>query len=222
MPGALVRASWGGGGKTVFQSVAARTDSSGRFLLEGLDPVADLSLTALSDGRSSGAAQTVRAGPDMEVKLEVRRSNTVLLAGRVLDSSRKPIAGAEVRLRSQTRASQGQVWRIDAVVFGEQNVLHTDQNGRFQTPIGVPTGLEYEAVITAPDTKPGRTGWLKAGGGAATEFPDLRCTASGQSMALFATGRDGPSRGPRFRNRVMGRFAHARSLTRRDDFDFRA
>jgi hypothetical protein len=172
VPGALVRASWGGD-RTMLQSVAVRTDSSGRFLLEGLDPLADLRITAESDGRSSGSAQTARAGPDKEAKLEVKRSNNVLLAGRVLDSSQKAVAGADVRLRSQTRGSKGQVWRTDVVVFADQNVLHTDQNGRFQTPIGVPAGLEYEAAITAPDTTPGRTGWIKTGGSAAREFPEL-------------------------------------------------
>ncbi len=50
--GALVRASWGSGG-TMLQSVAVRTDTSGRFLLDGLDPLADLQLTAESDDRSS-------------------------------------------------------------------------------------------------------------------------------------------------------------------------
>ncbi len=57
--GALVRASWGGD-ENVLQSVAVRTDSSGRYLLEGLDPLVDLRLTAETDGRSSGAAVTAR------------------------------------------------------------------------------------------------------------------------------------------------------------------
>ena len=61
--GALVRASWGGD-KNVLQSVAVRTDSSGHFLLEGLDPLADLRLTAESIGRQLGAAVTARVAPE--------------------------------------------------------------------------------------------------------------------------------------------------------------
>ena len=78
--GALVRASWGGDGQ-VLQSVAVRTDSSGRYLLEGLDPLVDLRLTAESDGRSSGAAVTARVSGDHQVKLTVSRANTVVLSG---------------------------------------------------------------------------------------------------------------------------------------------
>ncbi len=170
--GALVRASWGGD-KNVLQSVAVRTDSGGNFLLEGLDPLADLRVTAESAGRSSGAAQTARAGPQNEVKLVVSGSNAVLLGGRVFDNAGKPVEGAEVRLRSQTRGSQGNPWRTDPVVFGDRSVLLTDHEGRFQTPDAVPAGLEYEATVTAPDAPPGRTGWLKTGGSRTAAFPDF-------------------------------------------------
>jgi Carboxypeptidase regulatory-like domain len=90
--GALVRASWGGK-EQVLQSVAVRTDSSGNFLLEGLDPLADLRLTAESTGRFSGATLTARAGPEKKVKLVVSQANTVMLTGRVVDSSGKPVEG---------------------------------------------------------------------------------------------------------------------------------
>jgi hypothetical protein len=172
VPGALVRASWGGDNR-VMQSVAVRTDSSGRFLLEGLDPQTDLRLTAESDGRSSGDAQTVRAVPAQEAKLIVSRSNTVVLSGRVLDSAGKPVERALVRLRSQTRGSQGQVWRTDPVVFGDRDVLRTDKDGRFQTKSGLPSGLEYEATVTASKAAPGRTGWLKTAQGPTAAFGDV-------------------------------------------------
>jgi Carboxypeptidase regulatory-like domain len=171
--GALVRASWGGD-KNVLQSVAVRADSNGSFLLEGLDPLADLRLTAESDGRSSGPAQMERAGPEKVVKLVVSRANSILLAGRVLDSAGEPVVGAEVRLRSQSRGPQGQVWRFDPVaVFGERGVVRTDKDGRFQGPSAVPAGVEYEATITARNAPPVRTGWLKTTGGPKAEFADV-------------------------------------------------
>ena len=172
VPGALVRASWGGQ-KNVLQSVAVRTDSSGNFLLEGLDPLEDLRVTAESDGRSSGAAQTARAGPEKTAKLTVSPANTVLLTGRVLDSAGNPVDGAQVRLHSQTRGPQGNVWRADPVVFGDRSVLRTDKEGRFQTPSKVPSGPEYEATVTARGAPPGRTGWLKTSGGPAAGFADV-------------------------------------------------
>ncbi len=204
--GALVRASWGGK-DNILQSVAVRTDSVGGFLLDGLDPVADLRLTACSDGRYSGAAQIARAGPDKAVKLMVTPSHTVMLRGRVLDSAGKPVPGARVRIRSQTRHTEGQVWRVDPVSFGERTALETDNDGRFQTPFGVPVGLEYEAMVTAPQSPPGRTAWLKTGGNATADFSEVvldrirsihgtvqdRTGAPVEGVTVFQSG-DGPIR----------------------------
>ncbi len=170
--GALVRGSWGGG-RTILQSVAVRTDSSGHFLLEGLDPLADLRLEAESAGRSSGPPSTARAGPGKEVKLVLSPSNNVVLSGRVLDSSGKPVEGAEVRLRSQTRSSDGHAWRTDPMSIANGHALHTDKDGRFTTESGMPAGREYEATITASGARPGRTGWLKVDRGQTVAFADL-------------------------------------------------
>ncbi|MFI5457341.1 MAG: carboxypeptidase regulatory-like domain-containing protein [Isosphaerales bacterium] len=188
--GALVRASWGGE-NTVHQSVAARTDTGGSFRLEGLDPLADLKLTAESDGLSSGATQTARAGPEKHVELVARRSNTVQLAGRVVDAAGTPIRGAEVRLRSQTRYLQGQVWRVDPIVFSDRNALTTDSDGRYQTPCGVPAGVEYEATVTTRDMPSGRTAWLKPGHGPTASFSDvvLHRLRSAQGVVHDSQGR---------------------------------
>ncbi len=172
VPGALVRATWGGKG-TVLQSVAARTYSNGTFLLEGLDPLADLHLTAQAEGRSTVSPQIARAGADKPVKLVVSQAAAVALAGRVVDSSGKPIAGAHVRIRSQTRIPTGEVWRIDPVVEGVGDALRTDAGGRFRTPHGVPSSLEYEAVAITRGMRPGRTAWIKPTGGATAEFPAI-------------------------------------------------
>ena len=55
--GALVRATWGGK-DIITQFVAARTGPTGAFVLEGLDPLADLRLTAEADGFCTAAPQT--------------------------------------------------------------------------------------------------------------------------------------------------------------------
>ena len=122
----------GAGQRHILQSVAVRTDSSGSFLLEGLDPAGRPPAHGRVDGRFSGAAQTARAGPEKKVKLVVSPANTVMLAGRVVDSSGKPVEGAEVRIRSQTRHTQGQVWRVDPVFadFGERRILRRLSHGQ--------------------------------------------------------------------------------------------
>jgi hypothetical protein len=172
LAGALVRASWGGSG-TILQTVAVRTDSSGTFLLDGLDPRADLALTAQAEGLATAAPQSARADGVKEVKLTVGRSNSVVLAGRVLDRSGKPVPGAEVRIRSQTRGPEGRMWRIDPVDLGAGNALLTDAQGRFRTPHGIPRDGEYEASVRAAGISPGCTAWIKPGPGPAAAFNDL-------------------------------------------------
>ncbi|MGO9467664.1 MAG: carboxypeptidase regulatory-like domain-containing protein [Isosphaeraceae bacterium] len=170
--GALVRATWDGK-EVITQSVAARTGPSGTFLLDGLDPLADLRLTAEADGLATTAPQTARARAGRPVKLVVSRANTVVLAGRVVDTSGKPIPGAEVSIQSQTRTSEGQVWRVDPIVYDDRDLLITDNNGRFQTPYGVPKDLEYEARVRVAGMRPGRTVWLKPGAAPTAVFGDL-------------------------------------------------
>jgi Carboxypeptidase regulatory-like domain len=170
--GALVRASWGGK-NTVLQSVAARTDPSGTFRLDGLDPLADLRLTAESNGLATAAPQSARAGADKPVKLVVSRANTVVLAGRVVDTAGKPVERAEVRIRSQTRTTEGQVWRIEPVGFDDRNALRTDAEGRFRTPDGVAYGVEYEASIRSQGMLPSQTVWLKPSRGEKAVFADV-------------------------------------------------
>jgi hypothetical protein len=172
VPGALVRASWGGK-DVVTQSVAARTGPSGTFLLEGLDPLADLRLTAEANGLATTAPQTARARADQPVKLAVSRANSVVLSGRVVDTSGKPIPGAEVSIHSHSRTAQGQVWRVDPIVWADRDSLTTDADGRFQTPYGVPRDRAYEAQARVAGTTPGRTVWLEPRKSSIAVFSDL-------------------------------------------------
>jgi hypothetical protein len=164
--GALVRGSWGGK-ETIIQLVASRTGPSGEFVLEGLDPLADLRLTAEAHGRATAAPQTARAKNDQPVKLVLSPSNTVVLSGRVVDTSGKPVPAAEIFLRSQTRNPEGQVWRIDPVVWSDRDTITTGPDGRFQTPFGVPKDREFEARVRIARMTRGRTAWLKPGEAAA-------------------------------------------------------
>ena len=98
-------------------------------------------------------------------------AGAVVLAGRVLDSAGRPIVGAQVRIRSQTRGSEGQLLRLDPVVAEGEDTLRSDAEGRFRTPHAVPSGVEYEATAVHRGMRPGQTAWMKAGGGATVEFP---------------------------------------------------
>ncbi|MEJ7637727.1 MAG: carboxypeptidase-like regulatory domain-containing protein [Singulisphaera sp.] len=169
--GALVRASWGGKG-TIFQSVAVRTDPSGAFLLEGLDPLADLRLSA--DAGDRGAARRTRRGPGPTSRPSCSCAERT--------RSRSP-AGSWTRPASRSRGRrsgsgrrpdlEGQVWRVDPVGFCNRDFLRTDAEGRFRTPQGVPSDVEHEASVRARGMLPGRTTWLKPGRGGRATFADL-------------------------------------------------
>ena len=159
--------------KTVLQSVAARTDSSGTFLLEGLDPLADLRLTAESKGLATAEPQSARAGADKPVKLVVSQANTVVLAGRVVDTAGKPVEGAEVQVRSQTRTPEGRVWRIDPVGFGDRNALAPTRRGGSERLTGSPTASSTRPRSRSRDMLPGQTVWLKPARGAKAAFADV-------------------------------------------------
>ena len=193
--GALVRASWGGQ-SSILQSVATRTDAQGMFVLEGLDPLADLRLRADADGLATAEPHATRAGNETPVKLVLTRARTVVLAGRVVDVAGKAIAGAEVKIRSQTRTPDGRVWRVDPVHFGEVDALRTDAEGMFRTPLALPADVEYEAAARRGEScRPRQSGSNRVMGHGRLSKTS-RSGGSRRPMGSCATPRVGPSRAP--------------------------
>jgi hypothetical protein len=82
--GALVRALWGDR-EAILQTVAARTGPRGNFLLEGLDPKADLRLTVDAQGWATAAPQPARAGDGTEAPKSSPRTAT--------PAARRPASG---------------------------------------------------------------------------------------------------------------------------------
>ena len=149
--GAEVEAIWygpGGGAKALL----ARTDRAGGFVLHGIDPIAELNLTAW-DGFAGAGVVTVRAAAAEErpIALSLSPRNTVPIGGRVVNAGGRPIAGAAVRLRRQVRSKDGHVILDDAVAARDGSfVLHTGADGRFRTRGRFPMRGEYYAEATAP------------------------------------------------------------------------
>jgi hypothetical protein len=169
---ALVRASWEPPGG-LLQSLTAQTDGKGEFRLEGVDPLADLRLTASCRGASTGAATPARADAERPVTLRISPAHTTPLAGRVVDAAGRPIEGASVRISwSRTRNAQGRVWRRDPVRFDGPEDLVTDAEGRFRTPYGLPRDVEYQAQVRGAGRLPGQTEWIRPGDGREATFPD--------------------------------------------------
>ena len=130
----------------------ARSDRAGGFVLHGIDPIAELNLTAW-DGSSSTAAVTVRAA-DAEhrpIALTLDRQNTVPIGGRVVDPDGRPIAGASVRLWRLVRGRDGRIELQDRVAGGDGSfTLHTGADGRYRTSGRFPAHAGYQAEATAP------------------------------------------------------------------------
>jgi protocatechuate 3,4-dioxygenase beta subunit len=134
------------------QGVIARTDHSGGFTLRGVDPLAELNLTAW-DGFASTAAVTVRAeaARSRPIALTISPKQATPIGGRVVDSAGVPIAGAAVRVQRQIRAKDGRVMVTEPIANEDGSmVLRTDAEGRYRTRRRFPAHGEAYAEATAP------------------------------------------------------------------------
>jgi hypothetical protein len=148
---AEVEAIWTGG-EGQAQAVRARSDRTGAFTLHGVDPLADLSLTAW-DGFAGTPAVTVRAEAAVTrpIVLTISPKNTTPIGGRVVDPAGKPIAGAAVRIRRQVRDKTGRVIVVDPIAGGDGSIaIRTGADGRFQTRRRFPAHVEFYAEASAP------------------------------------------------------------------------
>jgi hypothetical protein len=134
------------------QSALARTDRSGGFVLHGIDPIAELNLTAWDGFAASpvvaGRAAAAEQGP---IALTLSPKGTAPLAGRVVDAAGRPIAGAAVRLWRQLRFKNGRIVLADPIAAGDGGfVLHPGADGRFRARGRFPAAGEYYVEATAP------------------------------------------------------------------------
>ena len=147
--GAEVEAIWSterGG----IPGVAARTDRSGTFTLHGIDPIAELSLTAW-DGFASTPTVTIQpeaAAAPREAHHRPKHATPV--AGRVVDSAGRPIAGSSVRVwrkvkdkpaRDPHRPDRGRRRLPDAA---------NRCRGAYRSRRRFPANASYYAVALAP------------------------------------------------------------------------
>ncbi len=164
--GAEVEAIWGGSQGQV-QLTLTRTDRSGGFVLHGIDPIAELHLTAWDGRNASGeVAARVDAAAKEPIALTVGEGKTVPLGGRVVDPAGRPMAGASATLRRQVRAKNGRIVVDEPVLAGDGPVvLHTDPEGRFRARGRYPSGCEYHAEAQAPGRLAARSTSIAVGRG---------------------------------------------------------
>ena len=101
------------------------------------------------------------------------------MAGRVLDKTGRPIAGASVHLRARPRPTPFEPIRDERTVeFDGGPVLVTDAEGRFRTPRELEPTREYVAYASADGYRVNRTRLTPAETGS---FPDLTLEADSVS-----------------------------------------
>lgn len=126
----------------------AWSDRDGTFELYAVEPHAQLSLWASSaQGATAEPVQAV-AEADKEIELVVSPTSALALEGRVVDTKRRPVADAVVRLVWRQPDEEGRAAAF--AHFGRSERLLTDGEGRFRSPHTLFRGLEYRAEIAAP------------------------------------------------------------------------
>jgi protocatechuate 3,4-dioxygenase beta subunit len=146
--GAEVEAIWTAA-EGLAWSALARTDARGMFTLFGVDPLADMKVTAW-DGFAGTPEVIVRPG-DRPITLTISPKHTTPAAGRVVDPAGRPIAGASVWIVRQVRDRSGRVILVDPAASEDGSfVLKTDADGRYRTRRRLPAHASYFADAAAP------------------------------------------------------------------------
>jgi hypothetical protein len=174
VPGAEIMASWpvdGGpnarGGRQERRAISGRR---GEFLIGGVVAGAPVDLSAVAPDRRR-TSRSVGSRPGAEpARLVLDSSDSVSLAGRVVDAAGHRVAGARVHLRVQLRHSTGQAMGDALVGIRGAYVIRTDDTGWYRTPSILDPEREYAAFVEADDFEPALTNWTS---GKARTFPEL-------------------------------------------------
>ena len=82
-----------------------------------------------------------------------------VVKGRVVDSAGRPLAGAEVRIWRKKKVPDGTAPN-EPVTFGDLDVLHTDDAGRFTSPDVFKPTIPVRLIAQADGMLAGRSGWV--------------------------------------------------------------
>ncbi len=148
---------WGGPHR-----LTARTGPDGRFVVDRVPEGVEVLLSAHHRGFQTEAPRAARVGEASILRLTLE--NGVSLEGRVLDRAGRPVAGADVHLRSPRRnVPDGPIIGSEAIDFEGGSILVTDAEGRFRTPKELDSDVVYAAYASAAGFRSGRTYWTRGG-----------------------------------------------------------
>jgi protocatechuate 3,4-dioxygenase beta subunit len=158
--GAIVRAVWSHGmEERASEEAHLTTDDRGEFAVDGVHPRGRLGLRAKSEDAVTERMLQWQAGNPGPVMLSISETNWLTPAGRVIDSTGAPVAGASVSIREQVYLRLSPDEPLERPVDGPPEIA-TDEQGRFAPlPRLEPYGI-YRAEASAPGFPTARTDWV--------------------------------------------------------------
>ena len=139
--GAQIEATWELSSRSV-QSTLASTEHRGQFVLHGIDPIAELRLSAWDGFVSTAAEVTIRAeaAQTKPIVLTIAPKNTVPVRGQVVDPAGNPVVGAAIELWHSVRGKNGREMVVEPILFGDPFSEHSH---------GFPGALPFTAAPPA-------------------------------------------------------------------------
>jgi len=157
--GATVKATWQHGTGEI-QLVMSDTDALGRFVLHGVDPMAELTYRAWRGDSCTSGITSVRAAAVLTkpVVLTITPGASSTLGGRVLDTAGRPISGAPVQIWRIARDSIQRVIDLEPILSQDgRAAVRTDSEGRYRAPRRVPLPDEFFAEVLATGKLPAQS-----------------------------------------------------------------
>lgn len=187
VPGATVQATWLGyshrRGHAEIHEVTRVCDQSGAFAIQTVilktdtfrGPAKDTEarLRARSGDAVTDKPLVVDGDLSKPVTLRISKSYALALAGRVTDTSGKPIAEAKVTIWHRPWMPPPNYGTPRPIRFDGAADIRTDAAGKFQTPRQLERDGEYRAEVEAPGIRTSKTDWLKVSEIKSDRFADL-------------------------------------------------
>jgi protocatechuate 3,4-dioxygenase beta subunit len=169
----------------------ARTDGEGRFAIDGVPPGEGLLLTARAGEYAPTHVRNLEARAGEDTAIEVRLSRGGAVAGRVLDGSGSPMAGAEVRV-----APVGIEDMLEADSFASAPAT-ANEKGAYRVS-GLPVGL-VEIAASAEGRPPTLRRGVRIREDRTTEGIDLVLEEGHAIAGCVVDGSGGPIAGAEVR-----------------------
>jgi hypothetical protein len=141
-----------------------QTDASGQVKLHSLDCREPLRLEARDGTAFTAAPVTLTDRKSHSLELKVGGGKGLALAGRLLDSAGKPVAGAQIQVWSRCWARENnyglEIHSPHLQTFDGGSEVRTDAEGRYRTKPELFPGNEYSVQAIASNIRSKQTDWM--------------------------------------------------------------